>query len=606
MKTSPFQSSADSFPSVPQSSKDVFIYFGEDLFEDIGLSTKNYHPKKQQSPSFLSSNKKVPKDVVKVLIHPWVKVIPNGTFSKCDRLQEVQFGFANRINDNDTNGGGGDGSTRSSANHGDDAPASSFIQNDYHCALEIIGESAFSHCVSLKHVALPPSLKWIQKSAFEGCLTLLSVELCHGLLTRIDDRAFCDCYGLKNIAIPDSVEFVGESVVAMRKYTTTTTFDDDNDDEEDTTDADDDRVMEDPLVRSLRKRFVDLPIHRLCYFFHQLYPDYDSMDEKDISLLVEDIATSHSDGNSKSATTDSFGMTPLHLIACSARPNSALLKVLLDRVYKDGSTNSSDDDDYYCYSVLTKDSWGNYPIHYAVRCNAPLEIVQLLIEYQLANHSGLDDTTTISKNQEQPPHLRHRRKEPPYWKGLLDLACNLASLPITKFLMEASMKDRIEALQCPAWKEDVQSIIFSYQEGDEQERQSDFEKKRQFHRVPKSLTIPQSRLQLIKAVEKRLEWYKFQEPLSLLELAVWKAKWSSASATSGSMDENQQQQQEYYRENFRIHCGTECVTMNVLDFLGSFEDQQQMAIAWKKKKKKSIPLLPTPNPWGTVPALRHL
>jgi hypothetical protein len=93
----------------------------------------------------------------------------------------------------------------------------------------------------------------------------------------------------------------------------TTTFDD-----EDATDGDedeeDDHPAEDPLVRSLRKRFQDLPIHHLCYFFHQLYPDYDNMDEKDISLLAEE--TCQSPGNSKCA--DAFGMTPLHPLACSA------------------------------------------------------------------------------------------------------------------------------------------------------------------------------------------------------------------------------------------------------------------------------------------------
>ena len=84
-------------------------------------------------------------------MHPWVKVIPSGTFSKCDRLQEVQFGFAKSKGDSSI-------TTRhdSSSRQEDD------------CALIIIGESAFSNCVSLKHVTLPPSLKWIRKSAFEG------------------------------------------------------------------------------------------------------------------------------------------------------------------------------------------------------------------------------------------------------------------------------------------------------------------------------------------------------------------------------------------------------------------------------------------------------
>jgi hypothetical protein len=90
MKTSLFHFSADSFLSFHKSvHRRIHLLWRRDL-KDIELSTTNHHPTMRQ---FLSSQK-VPKDVVKVLIHPWVKVIPSGTFSKCDRLQEVQFGFA--------------------------------------------------------------------------------------------------------------------------------------------------------------------------------------------------------------------------------------------------------------------------------------------------------------------------------------------------------------------------------------------------------------------------------------------------------------------------------------------------------------------------------
>ena len=109
------------------------------------------------------------------------------------------------------------------------------------------------------------------RAPLSGCLNLISVEMCHGL-TKIDDRAFCDCYGHKNITIPDTVEVVlGELEATMCMYTTV--FDDEH-----ATDGDEDKE-EDQLGRSLRKRFQDLPIHHLCYFFHQLYPDYDSLDE---------------------------------------------------------------------------------------------------------------------------------------------------------------------------------------------------------------------------------------------------------------------------------------------------------------------------------------
>jgi hypothetical protein len=47
-----------------------------------------------------------------------------------------------------------------------------------------------------------------------------------------------------------------------------------------------------------------------------------------------------------------------------------------------------------------------------------------------------------------------------------------------------------------------------------------------------------------------------------------------------------------------VNCGDQVVISNVLPFLGKYDEQE--------KKKKSIPLMPTPNPRATYPALRHL
>ena len=118
------------------------------------------------------------------------------------------------------------------------------------------------------------------------------------------------------MTIPDTVELVGESVGTMREYDDD---EDEDDEEEDAADGDeeDDHRAEDPLIRSLRRRFQDFPLHHLYNFFHQLHPGSDSMDEKDISQMVED--TINQSGNSKS--TDSFGMTPLHILASSTCPD---------------------------------------------------------------------------------------------------------------------------------------------------------------------------------------------------------------------------------------------------------------------------------------------
>ncbi|KAL3936116.1 MAG: hypothetical protein SGBAC_008498 [Bacillariaceae sp.] len=325
-------------------------------------------------------------------------------------------------------------------------------------------------------------------------------------------------------------------------------------------DSDSSKEEEDPprIVQFLQNRFQNLPIHHLCHCFHQLHPD--SLDENNISQLIQDVTVTTGqsgaggDGkatNSTQTSTDCFGMTPLHVLACSARPNPNLLKVLLDR-----SSNGNNSHDDYDYSVLTKDGCGKYPIHHAVRCNAPIEIIELFIEAQFSYQ----------------PNSKDRRQEPPsFWKGLLDLACyNLASARVIKLLIESSMKDGIDGLRCPAWKEDVQSMILQYQHEEEDENAemtNALENEYQPQPKKKPRISRESAQQLIKAVEKRLELYKFQETLSLLELAVWKAKLSSDSDSDNGREEEQEEENQRNRENCRIHCGAEFVTMHVLEGL---------------------------------------
>lgn len=157
----------------------------------------------------------------------------------------------------------------------------------------------------------------------------------------------------------------------------------------------------------------------------------------------------------------------------------------------------------------------------------------------------------------------------------MDLACyNLASARVIKLLIEESMKDCIDALPCPAWKQDVQSMILQYQQEEEEDENAELtnalENKYQQQPKKKPRIYRQSAQQLIKAVEKRLELYKFQETLSVLELAVWKAKLSSDSGSnSGSMMMTMVEEEENQRnrEDCRIHCGAEFVTMHVLEGL---------------------------------------
>lgn len=72
-----------------------------------------------------------------------------------------------------------------------------------------IGESAFSHCKSLKSVTIPNSVTSIGRSAFNCCTALTSINIPDSV-TCIDACAFLGCDSLTDIKIGKSVEKIGD------------------------------------------------------------------------------------------------------------------------------------------------------------------------------------------------------------------------------------------------------------------------------------------------------------------------------------------------------------------------------------------------------------
>jgi hypothetical protein len=439
----------------------VYLYTGPTSIMNPRDANRLGHP---------TSSSSVPRDVTHVQVHPSVREIPCGTFEKCEALQQIDF-----------------------------APDGK---------LEVIGEFAFSKCVSLKSVAIPSTVLSIQKGAFQCCFTLISVEFSTGLVA-IGEKAFNDCYGLKNVAIPSTVNEIGDGAfkdLKLEKFAKNASLE--------------------VLTDVLKTRFDELPVHELCYYYHQGYNNNPSTLEKLTEILAED----STDGNQG----DIFGMTPLHIAALSAQPNLELLRVLLQR---------------YPKTMLVKDEWGNLPLNYAIRSDTPVEAVKLLVEAQ---------------EMEFPD-------EGPYWKVLIPLAINLALLELTKYLVLCSISKRLKALKLPAWRQDVLDMIESIPADTSRSRRP-----RQRH---------------VKSIETKLMWYEWKEKLSLLEMALWQSKLKQAAGSVAHVDWID-------RSRCHVNCGDQVVISNVLPFLGKYDEQE--------KKKKSIPLMPTPNPRATYPALRHL
>lgn len=76
--------------------------------------------------------------------------------------------------------------------------------------LTIVGQEAFSECVTLKSITLPNSVKQLDGWAFFGCLKMVNITLSNHL-TSIGDAAFSGCSALATITIPDSVVSLGET-----------------------------------------------------------------------------------------------------------------------------------------------------------------------------------------------------------------------------------------------------------------------------------------------------------------------------------------------------------------------------------------------------------
>ncbi len=135
-----------------------------------------YNPAKEDVPSFVSTtyiyhgleNERAPRDVIKVIIHPLVKVIRKEAFLYCKKLTSFEI----------------------------------------HDDVEIIEDAAFTCCKALTSISLPRNLKKIGREAFSHCE---SMEEClmHDNVEEIGDKVFFRCIALKTIRLPKEIKKIG-------------------------------------------------------------------------------------------------------------------------------------------------------------------------------------------------------------------------------------------------------------------------------------------------------------------------------------------------------------------------------------------------------------
>jgi hypothetical protein len=173
-------------------------------------------------------------------------------------------------------------------------------------------------------IELPPRLKWIGNYALHNCKSL------------------------RNVFVPETVNYVGGGAFhactdLQDQVTNMKTLEGQ---------AEDDCERMDGV---LRHRLQELPNHRLCYF--HIHESTDA---------IAELQDHHQ------ATTDSFGMTPFHILALSVAPNVDLFQSLAQR---------------YPVEILSQaDHWGWTPLDYLCSNSAPqaLKLMQSMIQWTIA------------------------------------------------------------------------------------------------------------------------------------------------------------------------------------------------------------------------------
>jgi hypothetical protein len=374
---------------------------------------------------------------------------------------------------------------------------------DIPSSVEQIGEKAFSNC-SFRNFRLPGLVIELRNGLFHSCADMVSIELPEHL-ERIDDTVFCDCARLRNVAISPSVTKTGTDVFkecrALRKVSI-----DDNE-----------------LIATLKARFDGLPIHKLCYY-QSYYPTKSTL--ANLKLERESLDAS-------SPRQDCLGMTPLHILSLSTKPNLELFRDLVQN---------------YPQDVVTKDIWGDLPIYYACLSNAPLEIMQLLLETHVAAFptKKLDWTWMVSNSRLEMTQLlleTHKttfKNQKVNWEKLIQHFAR-DSLTRLKCIVQYSLEHRLNQLGLEKWR---------YTIWQETERIPARQGLSMYY-----LTMRKRHLDLINS---KLASYELIEKTSLVELAIWK---ETMDKSGGNKDDTG------YRTNCRIICGAHIILSNVMSFL---------------------------------------
>jgi hypothetical protein len=411
-----------------------------------------------------------------------------------------------------------------------------------HDGIESIGEAAFAACI-FTNFRIPLLITVIPEYMLNNCRSMFSLELSENV-TEIEVCAFRYCYCLRNVAIPPNAYLGGDEIFI------------DEEDKEIHTDLQ--RLFGDSdarIIRALKHRFDELPIHKLVY--------YQSYNQGVLQILLAAInlrscqrRTLRSKLNPTGNQQDCLGMTPLHILACSSVHNLEMYRVIVEK---------------YPANLIIEDRWGALPLLYAFWGAAPAEIIQFLLESYHSLYPGYEFNWTnmvetmgrCDTPKERIENLlcvkqMHFPEQPINWGYLLNnfrRPSNVCFQSIfterMQFLVTCRMSMRVEALPFKVWRDHITNMI----------QTSNFEYKRD-----NFVILLRIRSKLAHFED---ELPKLKEAATLLELALWKTRIND-TIQQQKMARSQKKiktVESSTRQQWRVTCGADVVIGHVLPFL---------------------------------------
>ena len=166
---------------------------------------------------------------------------------------------------------------------------------------------------------------------------------------------------------------------------------------------------------------------------------------------------------------DSFEMTPLHILALSARPCLSICKALLA---------------HYPSDVTSQDRYGNTPIDYACMMNAPIPIMEALLRTQRKQLNSFKD------------------EEQQRYRYYISLTNRYGSIELLLYFTQRYFKRRMKPLGLGLLEDDV------------------------LYEIQDLASLPNEVLrgEQLNRLDLFLTEYEEKSKLALLELALWKGK----------------------------------------------------------------------------------